>query len=544
MRWFDDIRLRYKLLISFLLSGGLLIATILFCVWEIRQVGAATRDIATSWLPSVQAAGEISQVRLRYRVRSLEYLLPGSPEDKAKLEKSLEKLDGEVLQAFKGYEQYIDPNDAGEREQFKLALAAAGEYRDVVLKAVELAKTGNEEGAQNLRKNEWVKAANKVRDQIDLLVKLNREGSDRAARQAEQQVSRAVSAAWVSLVGSAVLALLLSWLIARRIERRLEALNQAAKLIAAGDLHTTPPALGHDEVGHLADSISTMQDALRQSMGEARQGVGAINQAADTLKQTIDEIDRSSRIQSEAASSIAANVEEMVVAINHIASNTSDAAALADDSDLRAKEGHQSLAELSSQITEVAQVVRGAAEQIAELAHESERISSIVSVIRDIADQTNLLALNAAIEAARAGETGRGFAVVADEVRKLAERTAQSTGEISAMVQGIQGSTARVVQGIDQGVQLVESSVGLAQSAGESIASLRSMAQQVAHIIRELSSTLHQQSASSTDVAQRIEEISAQAEQSSRTLSNTAGAASSLNQTAASLQQTIQRFQL
>ncbi len=83
MGWFDNLSLRYKLLINFFASGGILIAAIVFSIFEIRSAGEDIDALAGNSLPSIQAIGEISELRLRYRVRSLEYMLPDTPEVKA-----------------------------------------------------------------------------------------------------------------------------------------------------------------------------------------------------------------------------------------------------------------------------------------------------------------------------------------------------------------------------------------------------------------------------------------------------------------------------
>jgi methyl-accepting chemotaxis protein len=105
------------------------------------------------------------------------------------------------------------------------------------------------------------------------------------------------------------------------------------------------------------------------------------------------------------------------------------------------------------------------AQDIQNIARDSEGLLAINAVIQSIASKTNLLSMNAAIEAAHAGEAGKGFAVVADEIRKLAENSAEQSKTIGKELKKIADSIALIqmaangvlekFEAIDSGVQSV-----------------------------------------------------------------------------------------
>ncbi|GHU17945.1 hypothetical protein FACS189475_02600 [Betaproteobacteria bacterium] len=179
--------------------------------------------------------------------------------------------------------------------------------------------------------------------------------------------------------------------------------------------------------------------------------------AVESLSTAAQQVAASSANQSSSTSAMAASIEEMTVSISTVSNSATDAQAVAHEAGEISDQGGGIIGQTVSEMGVIAQTVAQASQVIQTLGSESQQISSVVQVIKEVADQTNLLALNAAIEAARAGEQGRGFAVVADEVRKLAERTAQSTGDISTMIGKIQVSAREAVEEMEQVVQQVGS---------------------------------------------------------------------------------------
>ncbi|MEP5981229.1 MAG: methyl-accepting chemotaxis protein, partial [Marinobacter alexandrii] len=144
---------------------------------------------------------------------------------------------------------------------------------------------------------------------------------------------------------------------------------------------------------------------------------------------------------------------------------------------------------------------------IGHVASRSEDINRILDVIRGIAEQTNLLALNAAIEAARAGEQGRGFAVVADEVRTLAQRTRQSTDEVSEMIDGLKVEVNGAVSVIENGVERASSAVDGTQEAAHSLATVVERIGTIVEHVTQVATAAEEQSSVSEEINRNLTHI-------------------------------------
>jgi len=355
-----------------------------------------------------------------------------------------------------------------------------------------------------------------------------------------------------------------------------------AEAVAEGALDQELDINRKDEIGVLANALSTMTVNLRkmiktaeqkseeaeqeskrahvamQEADEARQEaekakregmlqaaaqleavVEHITTTATQLAAQIDESSRGAELQLERTSETATAIEEMNATVLEVARNATAAASHADDSKVKAEEGQNVVASVVQSIDEVNERSVQLTESLGSLGERAQDIGSVMTVITDIADQTNLLALNAAIEAARAGEAGRGFAVVADEVRKLAEKTMQATREVEEAIQAIQMASKDNIEGMQATSKVVVHSTGLANEAGQSLRAIVEVAIANADQVRSIASASEEQSATSEQIGRSSDEINRIAMETASAMRESAIAVNELAEMTQKLQQVV-----
>ncbi len=270
---------------------------------------------------------------------------------------------------------------------------------------------------------------------------------------------------------------------------------------------------GRDAASQVASASSQVASASDESAKISVQTANAIDEVTSTMHEmsvNVQNMVKSTQMQASSVSETSASIDQMVASIQRVADT---AKVLLDISNRSREEVHSGISTMEKAtdgLNKINQTIRLSGEIIDALGQRADDIGRIIEVIDDLAEQTNLLALNAAIEAARAGEHGLGFAVVADEVRKLAEKSAQSTKEISELIQSIQKEARKAVDNMERSTAIVNEGLGLGSELSVALRKISNVVTEVYKFAQEIGAATNEQSHGSSQIARattRLNEI-------------------------------------
>ena len=504
------------------LSGGFAVILLLLCFmgatayFQASKIYGGTEEIADNWLPSVQTLGDMRAQANTIRRASLRSVLESTPAGKQAQRSLHTEAISKMATIMQAYDKLVSsPEEADLNQKIKASWA---EYLAVDKRVMELSEAGDAQFAEAraLSVGDSAKTFAAATEVITRSVELNRAGAAAARTESQNTYKQAVVLAGVLVLVALALGVGIAVVLTRSITKPLGQALNVADQVAGGDLSGQITVDSKDEMGHLLGALQRMQNSLVQTVSTVRTNAQGVASASAQIAAGNHDLSGRTEEQASALEETAASMEELSSTVRQNADNARQANQMAVNASTVAAQGGEIVAE-------VVQTMKSIDES-------SHKIADIIGVIDGIAFQTNILALNAAVEAARAGEQGRGFAVVAGEVRSLAGRSADAAKEIKQL---INTSVERVEQGTLQ-----------VDKAGNTMNEVVAAIRRVTDIMGEISAASTEQSQGVAQVGEAVTQMDQTTQQNAALVEEMAAAASSLNNQAQSMVETVAVFKL
>lgn len=444
----------------------------------------------------------------------------------------------------------IKNNGVVSNENYEEYATSLSDWEDIsssILKEIRLGQ--NQKGVDDILTkctpalNKLVSIASKLDDITDV-------ASDKAVR-------KTIFCAIAGII-CIIFFLSMAWIYSRKTSKKvlfsilepLHAIEDVAKELTEGNLHSTLEYRSEDEIGRLAHNmrksiriLGTYVDDIDRAMKLFSEGnfdvqpdvewkgdfIGILNSfmafeksMADMIKgiQSVsDQVSSGAEQVSSGATELADGTTNQAAAVEELTATVEDVSEQVKQNSETANNISAKVVTLGDNILENNAKMHEMVNSMLEIKDASMQIDKIIETINDIASQTNLLALNASIEAARAGEAGKGFAVVANQVNQLADQSAQAAKESAVLIKTsvdavgkgvlLAEETARQLEEIADNSKIITQEVaGIAETFADQTVEI----QQINQGIEQINDVVQNNSATSEECAAASQEMNGEAD--------------------------------
>ena len=472
-------------------------------------------------------------------------------------EQTVKKLLTEVDSELK----ILKKTGAISNENYEEYATALSDWGNIGYSIMDEIKNGDREKAVDAILNDCTPALNKL---VNIAIKLDEETdqlSDRSSRTTFIFAIAGIVCIFVCLTFAWTLTRKTSKKVLETILEPLHAVEDVAKELTEGNLHSTLEYHSEDEIGSLAHSmrksiriLGSYVDDIGRAMKEFSEGnfdvqpevewkgdfVGILDsfmQFEKSMAETIKGIQTVSNEVSSAADQVASSSNDLAEGATNQAAVVEELTATVEGVSEQVEKNAKSAKEISNRVDELGDAIsesNGKMKEMVDSMHEindaSQEIDKIIATINEIASQTNLLALNASIEAARAGEAGKGFAVVANQVNLLADQSAHAAKESAEL--------------IETSVKAVEKGMVIAGQTATQLEDVAESSKVITGEVTNIAETLETQTVEIQQINQGIEQINDVVQSNAATSEECAAASQEMSSQAESLRETIRKFKV
>ncbi len=452
MSWFYNLKIKYKLFISF---GVVLILTGTVGYtgyYGINKIIPQMTSMYNDRLVPALDLSEIVKAMYKMRIDVVDHYISQTQEEMHKYENSIEAEDKVIEERLEKYSKtYLTAEETEALQSFRNSWA---EYKTIRTQIVGLSGENNKAAAKNLifgeAKGKFKNAISDAEQLLNIQGVVAKELHDSS----DQTASDATAVLIIVVLTALLLGIIQAILISSKLSKSIGELSRSAEEVAKGNLEVQIPKQHNDEVGFLSESLKSMVKGIKL-------GIEELNEEKASVERKVEEAVRESEEQK---NYLNASVEEMLQKIKKFSEGdlTVELKAEREDDIKKLYDGfNKSVINIRSLIEKV-----------------NDAVAATASASSEISSSTEQMAAGAQEQSAQTSE----IAAAVEEMTRTILETSKNTETASISATGTKAIAEKGKEKVKDTKESIEKIVTSAQKVAGVVQSLAKQSEQIGEI--------------------------------------------------------------